>query len=223
MNYGKAKLSKNDFLEDMNATYDKEYAEWLLSEIERIIRNRYIIYVISDLIFTIAFFYSYFALTYGIETILYGMELRAGHFISYMIIFSIGSVYCLLKIIKTIQFRKDRDEMRIIFERKYSEPLQEQIKKPITTPEDLSAAKSQYGRAVLRSKSKEEAENIIDNEKIWDTPETYTMLIVFYISILMGGGLIIFAALYIIYKIYAIGKKWKEVENAKKLINEKFD
>ena len=220
MDYGKAKINKDDFLADMNATYDKSYDQWLLSESKRIIRNRFILYGVA-----IAYFLSLilFAL---IEILLWeGSAYDLGyHFggsvFAYVFVF-FGLLYCMTKISKTNDLKRERAEMEKVFGKKYIARASESNYLPTAVPEKLAAEKNKIGRAVLRSGSLEEANSIIANEKDWRNESTYGALLFFFLVTIFNGWLLILF-IFIVYYLIWEEKRVKAINKAKLLVIEKF-
>jgi hypothetical protein len=230
MDYGKAKLNKDDFLEDMNATYDESYGRWLLWESKRIIRNRYILYGIAVIYFLIAIIISIPLLTDSISSIrdatdAVSLGSSVGFLIGYLAALTVttfgGLLYCMLKIRKALNLKRERNEMEVIFKNKYSENSSEFDYTPSATPEELVNEDNKLCRAVLRSKTREKAESIIDNEKMWRDESSYGILFAFVVSAFIGGLLMI-AILYVIYYFYSRSKRKNNIIRAKELVDYKF-
>jgi len=221
MDYKKAKLNKDDFFEDMNATYDKSYGGWLLSESKRVIRNRLILYGIADIYFlllAIWFVVSVSSPSGGSDA--YSIGYLIGSIIALIVTTIGGSLYCVVKIIKALNLKNQRTEMERIFENKYSENSEVEYI-PSVTPEELVNEDNKLCRAVLRAENKEEAESIIENEKMWRDESSYGILSAYVVSALIGGLLMI-SIIYVAYIIYSSYKRKNNIKRAKELVEYKF-
>ena len=230
MDYGKAKLNKDDFLADMNATSNESYGRWLLWESKRVIRNRCILYGIADIYFWILIIYGFYTLTNTISLIGEATDAASigasvgfliGSFAALTVTTLGGSLYCMLKIGKALNLKKERNEMEIIFKNKYSENSSEFDYAPSVTPEELVNEDNKLCRAVVRAKNREEAESIIDNEKMWRDESSYGILIAFVVSAFIGG-LFMISILYLIHYFYSNNKRKSNIIRAKELVNYKF-
>jgi hypothetical protein len=231
MDYGKAKLNKDDFLADMNATSDESYGRWLLWESKRVIRNRFILYGIAIIYFLIVIIIAIPILIDSISSIgeaadAVSLGASVGFLIGYLAALAVttfgGLFYCALKIQRTFNLKKERNEMEIIFKNKYSENSSELNYIPSATPEELVNENNKLCRAVVRAKTRDEAESIVDNEKMWRDESSYGILFAFIASAFIGGLLTI-SIIYLIYYLYSSNKRKNKIIRARELVEYKFD
>ena len=230
MDYGKVKLNKDDFLADMNATYNESYGRWLLWESKRIIRNRFILYGIAVIYFLVAIIISIPFLINSISSIGeatdavslgYSVGFLIGYFAAFIVTTLGGLLYCMLKIQKTFNLKKERNEMEKIFKNKYSETSSEFDYTPFATPEELVNEDNKLCRAVIRAKNQGEAKSIVDNETIWRDDSSYGILFAFAISSFYGG-LFLISILYLIHYFYSSNKRKNNIIRARELVDYKF-
>ena len=227
MYYGKAAFNKDDFLEDMIATNDKDYAEWLLSENKRVSRNRLILYSLACL-FMLLLMVLYLAVAvFNISAAdssaadFYAIAgSNFGYFIGASLIPVIGIVYCFSKISKNSALKKNQSKINDLYQEKYFEDLQSSEYVPTARPEELILEKSKICRAILRSKNKEEAEQILEYEKLWRSDFSLVVLGIFCISAMFGAIVLVIA--YLIYYLFMNSKRKKDFLKAKTLSESRF-
>ena len=220
--FKKAKFSKADFLEDMIATDDKAYSEWLISESKRIVRNRFLVYGFSflyfsaDLIFMILDAFGFFEVE-EVDYFLVGAGFGA-YFIAIIVSF-FAITYSLSRLANTNSLRKKRTEMLEIYDRRYI--TKTSVSYPVTTPELLNNEYRQFARIALRAQNKQDALTEIKNLSTSYVASPFLVLFCLWLASLFSGLLFI-CIFYFIYNRYTSKIKKKDTERANYLLNEKF-
>ena len=220
--FKKAKFSKVDFLEDMIATDDKNFSEWLIVESKRIVRNRFLVYGVSCLYFS-AFLVFILLDAFGffevgeVDYVLLGANF--GTYFLTIIVSFIAITYSLSRLTNTNSLRKKRIEMLEIYDSRYIKKTSSSY--PVTTPELLNNESGQFARIALRAENKQDALTEIKNSNASYVASPFLALFFLWIASLFSGFIWLFI-LYVIYNWHTSKVKKKDTGRANDLLNEKF-
>ena len=218
-------FNKDDFLEDMAATDDKEFDEWLLLESKRITKNRSILYTLACAYFLILIFIFVYD---RILVFKYYPDADISQSIRLLISLStvptIGIIYCFTKLFKNLKLMKKNSQMDILYQKKHSDDSQEPKYTPTALPEELIFEKSKICRAILRSKNKEEAKHIFVSKRLWRSDFSLIVLGLYCVFALpmIERGFTFLVISYLIYYLIRLFYRKQELERAKILIESRF-